>query len=99
MPKGDSFPMESRPRLSPQSGCRPLSAGKPAFLTLRPHSGGVNETTRACEQAVIPVADTILRGEERAKTAYEPAGQIPSGRVSCTALAAQQPASRTGANE
>ncbi len=33
---------------------------QPTFLTLRPHFGGVNETAEGCEQAVIPVADTIL---------------------------------------
>src|SRR5215831_7222056 len=59
MPKGDSFPHESRQRLSPQlvAGTRP---GNLSFLTLRPHSGGVNETARKCEQAVIPVADRKL---------------------------------------
>ena len=34
------------------------------FLTLRPHQGGVNETANACEQAVIPVADTLPKANK-----------------------------------
>lgn len=39
----------------------------PTIFTLRPVGWGVNQSGDDCEQAVIPVADTKLYGEQLAK--------------------------------
>jgi hypothetical protein len=44
-----------------------LTLLQPYFFTLRPVAMAVNESQGLCEQAVIPVADWKLTGEEMAK--------------------------------
>src|SRR5215469_2660902 len=108
--QNDSFPSKAVVTFS----CQAAGTGTATLrFTLRPTVGAVNQTAEDCEQAVIPVADTLrLRrnsecGNElgmasrtpRTFSFHRPDGQISSGNASCTAPAAQQRASRTGAKE
>jgi hypothetical protein len=48
--------------------CKRSDFVPPYFFKLRSADGGVNQSKGLCEQAVIPVADRKLSGEERANT-------------------------------
>src|SRR5438445_13176476 len=65
MRTGDSFPHRKLTATFSSTRCVVLGPHNLTFLTLRPHLRGVNETAGVCEQAVIPVADTILAENKR----------------------------------